>query len=315
MANWTEAGVAMPDAPGDTWAAWLDHQRFSGGEQEERLKQTLREYRATVLDNADIEVGDTVLDVGAGDGFIALGALERVGEDGTVIFSDVSDAVLERARTTAEDLGLLEQCEFVIAPAEELEPIGAESVDSVTLRSVLIFVQQKEQAFAEFFRVLKPGGRLSIYEPIGSFTGEMEFPADAFLGYRIEQMELEIPEEIREMYRRMRDYGREHSPERETAMDFGERDLFTLAQSAGFENVHLQLHSYHTWISETEEWEPWLTTSFGPGAPTKQEAMDATLSTEEQDTFEEYVRPLLEKPTPKRNVGTPAYLWAEKPPS
>lgn len=303
----------MSDAAGDTWSAWLDHQRFSGGDQEARLKRMLRDYRETVLDNAAIEEGDTVLDVGAGDGLIAFGALERVGADGTVVFSDISEPVLEQARETAEELDVMDRCEFVVAPAEDLEPVTDESVDAVTLRSVLIFVHKKQRAFDEFFRALKPGKRLSIYEPIGTFTGEMQFSADVFLGYRLERIDLDVPAEVRELYRRMREYAREHSPNREPAMDFDERDLFSLAQSAGFENVHLQLHAYHTWIRETEEWESWLTTSFGPGSPTKQAAMDATLTATEQETFEEYVRPLLESPTPKRNVGTPAYLWAQKP--
>lgn len=305
----------MSESTGDTWSAWLDTQRFSGGEQEKRLKRTLHEYRETVLDHADLSEDDTVLDVGAGDGLIAFGALERLGPNGTVIFSDLSEAVLEQARRTAEELGVTERCRFVIASAENLGAIDDESIDAVTLRSVLIFVKEKEQAFSEFNRVLKPDGRLSIYEPIGNFTGEMQFSVDAFLGYRINRIELEVPEEVREMYHRMQEYGREHRPDRETARDFDERDLFTLAQSAGFENVHLTLHAYHTWIRETEEWEAWLRTSFGPGAPTKKEAMRATLSTEEQETFEKYIRPLLESQTPKRNVGTPAYLWAEKPPN
>jgi ubiquinone/menaquinone biosynthesis C-methylase UbiE len=43
-------------------------------------------------------------------------------------------------------------------------------VDAVTTRSVLIYVKDKRRASEEFHRVLKPGGRLSIFEPINSFT-------------------------------------------------------------------------------------------------------------------------------------------------
>lgn len=307
----------MPATERDSWSAWLDGQRFSGGEQEERLKETLHEYRETVLDHANLAADDTVLDVGAGDGLIAFGALERLGPDGTVIFSDISDAVLERARATAEELGVTDRCEFVIARAVDLDPIDDESVDAVTLRSVLVFVEEKQQAFSTFERILKPGGRLSVYEPIGDFTREMyqemKPSGDTFMRYEMEQADHDIPDAVLDLYRQIREYGQGQGPEHETAMDFDERDLFALAETAGFEDIHLQLHAYHTRFRETEEWDAWLTTSFGPGTPTKQEAMEAVLTSEERETFTEYVRPLIESRTPKDARGTPAYLWATKP--
>ena len=203
----------MPETADETWTAWLDDQRFSGGEQEKRLKETLYEYRETVLDHADLTDDDTLLDVGAGDGLIGFGALDCLGPDGTVIFSDVSEAVLERARETAEELGEIDRCEFVVAPAENLEPIDDASVDAVTLRSVLIFVEEKEQAFREFERVLRPGGRLSIYEPIGDFIREIieqtNGPEDTFIQYDMEQADLEIPNSVRDLYSRVEEYGRD----------------------------------------------------------------------------------------------------------
>lgn len=297
----------------DTWSAWLDEQRFSGGEQEARLEETLREYRETVLDNADVADGDTVLDVGAGDGLVAFGALERAGPDGTVLFSDVSRDVLETARNTGKELDTEPRREFLQAPAQDLGAIADGSVDAVTARSVLIFVEEKERAFAEFERVLRPGGRLSIYEPIGDFTREMQFPEDTFMQYEMEHAAHSVPGHVREMYAEMQAYARERSPEHEPAMDFDERDLFTLAEQAGFEDVHLHLHAFHTRYRETEEWDAWLTTSFGPGTPTKREAMEAVLTPEERGTFIEHVRPLVESRSPKAARGTEAYLRATKP--
>ena len=303
----------MKKIAGDTWLAWLDEQRFSGGEQEDRLKATLYEYRETVLDHANIAEDDTVLDVGAGDGLVAFGALDRIGPDGAVILNDVSAAVLGQARATAEELGVVDQCEFVIASAQDLEPIDDESVDAVTLRSVLIFVEEKEQAFSEFKRVLKSGGRLSIYEPVGDFTREMQGPKDVFMGYDMDRIDQEIPDPVRELYRKIRGYAQDQSPNNTTAMNFDERDLFAFAERAGFEDVHLDLHARNTRFYETEEWDAWLTTSFGPGTPTKEEAMNETLTAEERETFIEYVRPLVESKTPKLGLGTEAYLRATKP--
>ena len=56
------------------------------------------------------------------------------------------------------------------AAAEDLAPIADESVDVVTTRSVVIYVTEKQRAFDEFHRVLRPGGRLSMFEPINSFA-------------------------------------------------------------------------------------------------------------------------------------------------
>lgn len=303
----------MADTTEDSWTAWLDEQRFSGGEQESRLKNTLREYRETVLDHAALAEDATVLDVGAGDGLIAFGALERLGPEGKVIFSDLSEAVLEQARMTAEELGVTDRCEFVITPAQDLEPIADESVDAVTLRSVLIYVEEKEQAFAEFERVLKPGGRLSLFEPIGDFTKEMQGAADTFMEYDMTRTDHEIPDSVRDLLSKLQDYGQEHSPDHEAAMDFDERDLFGFAEKTGFEDIHLDLSAWNTVIWETEDWESWLTTSFGPEAPTKKEAMEEVLTPEEREKFTEHIRPLIEGRTPKDHCGTTAYLWATKP--
>jgi arsenite methyltransferase len=71
-------------------------------------------------------------------------------------------------RETAEAMGVSERCSFVRASAEDLTGIADASVDVVTTRSVLIFVADKDRAFGEFFRVLTPGGRASLHEPINA---------------------------------------------------------------------------------------------------------------------------------------------------
>jgi arsenite methyltransferase len=145
-------------------------QRHGGDpEQLQRALAFLEPVRDRVLDQPEPKPGDTVLDVGCGDGLIAFGALERVGEQGTVIFSDISQDLLDHCRVLAAEIGVLDRCQFVHAAAEDLAPIADGSVDVVTTRSVLIYVPDKPRAFAEFFRVLRPGGRLSLFEPINRF--------------------------------------------------------------------------------------------------------------------------------------------------
>ena len=171
----------MSSTTRDRWAEWLAERRF-GGDPEIRAQALakLAETRDRVLDRAELRAGETLLDVGCGEGLIGFGALAR--GSGSVIFSDISTDLLDFCREAATDLGVLERCRFVEAAADDLAAIEEASVDVVTTRSVLIYVEDKAGAFAEFARVLRPAGRVSIAEPINRFGAE-ERRWSGFLGY------------------------------------------------------------------------------------------------------------------------------------
>src|SRR6478609_5363477 len=97
-------------------------------------------------------------------------ALDRIAADAHVIFSDVSTALLARCREIATDTGVSDRCRFVASALPELDGIADQSVDVVVMRSVLIYVADKRTAFTHLHRVLSPGGRLSLFEPINSFS-------------------------------------------------------------------------------------------------------------------------------------------------
>src|SRR5260370_3793921 len=128
------------DRTQDRWAAWLLSRRQGGdATQREAMWQRMARWRDRVLDNAQVQPGDSVLDVGCGDGLIALGALDRVGPSGQVIFSDISQELLDHCAELARELGHAGQCDFIRASADDLVPLADASVDVVTTRSVLIF--------------------------------------------------------------------------------------------------------------------------------------------------------------------------------
>jgi arsenite methyltransferase len=102
----------------DRWYRWLREVRHGGDAgQLEQLRPELDAIRDQVLDRALLRPGDTLLDVGTGDGLIAAGALDRLGPGGRVIFSDISADLLDHCRAAAAEAGELGRCDFVAASA------------------------------------------------------------------------------------------------------------------------------------------------------------------------------------------------------
>src|SRR5215211_2912844 len=291
----------------DQWAEWLLERRFGSGNPEQRnaFLEELVPWRDRVLGNAAVKEGDTLLDVGAGDGLIAFGALDLVGENGRVIFSDISRNLLDHSKILAEKMSVIDRCEFLIAPADNLSAIGDASVDVVTTRSVLIYVKDKRRAFEEFYRVLKPGGRLSIFEPINRFR--QPEPPHLFLGYDVTPVQ-DLAGKIYDVYRTIQPL------DTDPMLDFDERDLFDLTENAGFDEVHL-CYEAEIVAGDTlwgiSEWEAFLNTAGNPKIPTFAEAMDQALTPEETERFTAHLRPLVEQ-NRRKGTAAHAYLWAVK---
>jgi arsenite methyltransferase len=216
--------------PGDRWHRWLLDVRHGGdaGYRERLLSEFLYPWRDEVLDRAGVAPGGTVLDVGSGDGLIAFGALDRVGADGHVIFSDISQDLLDHCREVAASEGVLARCSFVRAGADSLAGVADASVDAVTTRSVLIYVKDKGAALREFHRVLRPGGRASLFEPVN----RLHVVPGRFDGYDIRPVAA-LAAKLQAFYDTVQ------PPESDPMLDFDDRDLVRHAEDAGFTEVHL----------------------------------------------------------------------------
>jgi ubiquinone/menaquinone biosynthesis C-methylase UbiE len=282
-------GTYLPDGTDlnslDKWARWVLHRLFGGDPEQLALYRAyLAPIRDQVLDNAEIAEGDVVLDLGTGDGLVGLGALARVGRRGRVIFNDISQHLLDVAKASVQAMGALDQAEFVQAPAERLRGIGACSVDVVTARAVLIHIEAKRTAFRHAYRVLKPGGRLSICEPISSFV--LPEPPNLFRSYDITPIR-DLAEGIQELYNKLQ------PDEEDPMLDFDEIDLLNFAERAGFKPIYLDL-KIAVQPRPASPWETFLHTADSPDLPTLAEAMDQVFSPDEAEAFADYLRPLVE---------------------
>lgn len=109
---------------------------------------------------ANLRAGEVVVDLGSGGGLDVFLAAKKVGPTGKAIGIDMTSDMIERARRGAREAGLT-NVEFHLAEIESL-PLESGSVDCVISNCVLNLVPDKPKAFAEIFRILKPGGRFAV---------------------------------------------------------------------------------------------------------------------------------------------------------
>ena len=112
-----------------------------------------------LVELAQLQSAERVLDVGTGSGVVALRAAKGLGPQGRVVGVDLSQGMLERARASANSLG--NAIEFRQMDAERLD-FENKSFDSVLSLFAVLHFPSAERAIREMFRVVKPGGRVVI---------------------------------------------------------------------------------------------------------------------------------------------------------
>jgi len=139
-------------------------------------------WRVRAADRAELEPGETALDVCCGTGDLAFELAGRVGTQGRVIGSDFSERMLDLARAKQAERGV-EGLRFEGADALEL-PYDDEAFDAVTVGFGVRNLADLERGIGEMARVLRPAGRLVILE----ITNPRRPPLSTFFGLWFDQV-------------------------------------------------------------------------------------------------------------------------------
>ncbi len=179
-ANGCCGGAALLDGCCDPITSNLYDAGQSGQIPEEALKASLGCGNPTAL--AQLNAGETVLDLGSGGGIDVLLSARRVGPTGKAYGLDMTDDMLALARENQRRAGA-ENVEFLKGEIEHI-PLPDGSVDVIISNCVINLSSDKDRVLREAFRVLRPGGRLAVSDVVvrGEVPGEIRRSMELWVG-------------------------------------------------------------------------------------------------------------------------------------
>lgn len=186
-----------------------------------------RAWKAYTVAVAALREGDKVLDIAGGTGDLAKAFAKKVGERGTVVHTDINEAMLRQGRDRLLDKGLA--LPTSICDAESL-PFATGTFDLVSVAFGLRNMTHKDRALAEMCRVLRPGGRLLVLE-FSKVAEPLQKPYDWY-SFKVLPMLGKLVAGDADSYRYLAESIRMHP---------GQQELKAMMKTAGF--GHVDVHN------------------------------------------------------------------------
>lgn len=293
----------------DRWANWVLSQR-DGGDRARACatRDAVAAQARRLLALAGLTPGSMLADIGCGEGLLSWEALSMTAGALRVALSDVSPRLLRRARAFARLCGHAARCRFSLADATRLGHLPDSSIDIAALRAVLAYVDDKPAALREAWRVLRPGGRLALAEPVfqdeALAAAELQHAlqlgaaTDPVLPLLLRWKAAQFPTDAVSMARN-------------AACSCNERDLLRLVRQTGYDRVHLELH-IDLQPAPACDWETFIARAPHPLAPSLAEILHQRFDADERVRFERALRPQVESGRLQADDRT-VYLVARKP--
>lgn len=258
----------------ENWTQWLMESRFSflTPEMKQQTLNWLQVVRDNVLLRANIQEGETVIDIGTGTGLLGFKALEILNGTGLMIFSDKFQDCLDSCQEFLDKQGITQGYKMLKSPAEHIS-LPDNSVDKAMCRSVLVHIVDKQPAFNEIYRVLKKGGRFCCFEPI--------------IRSNTRYWELTNPDNIRNFEAFKQAENEFMTNPEDSLCNFDEHSIAENLEKAGFSDGTVDSDVIpSTYIATAEMVDKWFTAPPSPDRPTMKERF---LSYFDEKMVEDYV--------------------------
>jgi SAM-dependent methyltransferase len=132
--------------------------------QYRRFPEQSKQLLESIVHFIGPNLGETIVDVGTGAGFVAFGLAEKVGKEGRVIGFDISKSAIQQARRKLARKSQFQMLEFRVSDAYAI-PLEDDFADIVCCKSLIVGLDSRQKAIGEMTRITKHEGRVVVAEP------------------------------------------------------------------------------------------------------------------------------------------------------